>query len=355
MRNYFLLIAILSLYALAITGCKEERKGQELTQQKVKTRILAPKNGKLITKGNALTLSATFNLDEAENYSIYVNDSVVGSLPDLKERIELAINASYFKLGSNKIVLKTGKKEGGFLSDTRTIKVVSDQAPEIIEAEAVSVHPHQTSSYTQGLEFYEGDLFEGTGQYGSSALLKTKLNSGEILKQTTLSSQFFGEGITILNGTVYQLTWKSKKGFTYDVNTLEKTGEFFYNSEGWGLTNDGRFIIMSDGTERIYFRDPATFKIVKQIEVYTHKGALTNLNELEYINGKLYANIYTTNQIAVINPENGVVEQIIDASLLALEYRKNGEVLNGIAYNSLNQKLYLTGKNWPHLLEVVVK
>jgi glutamine cyclotransferase len=355
MPKYFLLLAIFSLSLLAITSCKEETKGEELTQQKVKTRIISPKNGALISKGDALTLTATFNLNEAKQYLVFVNDSAVTTLPDLKEKIELNLDAAYFKLGKNKIVLKTEKKAGGFLSDTRTIKVLSNQAPEVLDAEVVRVHPHQTSSYTQGLEFFDGQLIEGTGQYGASTLQKVDLNTGKIVKQQDLSSQFFGEGITVLNGSVYQLTWKSKKGFTYDVNTLEKTGEFFYNSEGWGLTNDGESILMSDGTERIYFRDPTTFKIIKQIEVYTHKGALSNLNELEFINGKIYANIYTTNQIAVINPENGIVEQIIDASLLALEYRKTGEVLNGIAYNSLTEKLYLTGKNWPHLLEVELK
>lgn len=355
MRKLLIFSTLFSLGFLLIVGCKEDTPKKNDYQKNIKTRITSPKNGFVVSKGEKITLSATFNVEEIKMFTLFVNDSTLKNTPAVQEKISFDINADYFVLGANKITLKAEKKDGTFLSDTRNIKVVSNQAPEILEAEVIRVYPHQTSSYTQGLEFYEGDLFEGTGQYGASALLKTNLESGAILKQTDISSQFFGEGITILNGTIYQLTWKGKKGFKYDVNTLEKTGEFFYNSEGWGLTNDGNTIIMSDGTERIYFRDPETFEILRQIEVYTDQGALTNLNELEFIEDKVYANIYTTNQIAVINPDNGIVEQIIDASLLALEYRKNGEVLNGIAFNESNKKLYLTGKNWPHLLEVEAK
>lgn len=352
MNKTIYITLLLSSMLFLQTGCNENPKKDRITTTKVKTRILSPKNGETIKKGENLSLTATINTEEIKSYTITVNDSIVTNVPNVVENVKFTINAEVFYLGANKIILKTENKDGSFTSDTRKISVLSNKAPELIDAEAVTAYPHLTSSYTQGLEFFKGELYEGTGQYGSSKLAKIDLKTGKEIKKIDLSNQFFGEGITILDNKIYQLTWKAQKGFIYDLTTLEKIGQFLYNSEGWGLTNNGTSLIMSDGSERLYFRNPITFEIEKQIEVYTNNGALSNLNELEFINGKIYANIYTTNKIAVINPDNGIVEKIIDASLLALDYRENGEVLNGIAYNTETEKLYVTGKNWPSLIEI---
>ena len=187
---------------------------------------------------------------------------------------------------------------------------------------------------------------------GQSILAQVDYKTGEHLKKITLDPEYFGEGITIFEDKVYQLTWQQNKCFVYDKNTLEKVKEFNYSGEGWGLCNDGNHLIQSDGTERLYFRNPSSFAIEKTIEVYSNNGPVKYLNELEYINGKIFANVYQSNNIVIINPTSGIVEGIIDASMVALTYRKGGEVLNGIAYQKSTDRIFITGKNWPNLIVV---
>jgi glutamine cyclotransferase len=167
-----------------------------------------------------------------------------------------------------------------------------------------------------------------------------------------LDATYFGEGITILGDKLYQLTWQNQKCFVYDKKTMQVTGDFSYQGEGWGMCNDGKSIITSDGTEYLYFRNPKNFQIDHYIQVYDNIGPRTNLNELEYIDGKIYANVYTTSTLVVIDPNTGKVLEEIDASELVTKGKNGGDVLNGIAYNRLNKKLYLTGKYWSLTFEV---
>ena len=215
--------------------------------------------------------------------------------------------------------------------------------------------PHDKNAFTQGLVFEEGFLYESTGLRGQSTLRKIDLRTGEILKTVSLKVNFFGEGITILNGKTYQLTWQDNVAFVYDKNNLNFLHKFFFDTEGWGLTNNGKNLIMSDGTSTIYFRDPETFKNIKQITVSDNNGPVKGLNELEYINGEIFANIWKSNLIARIDPKTGKVKSWINLEgLLTDKEKQNSGVLNGIAYDKKNDRLFVTGKNWSKIFEIEI-
>jgi len=220
----------------------------------------------------------------------------------------------------------------------------------------VATYPHDTSSYTQGLEFYKGKLIEGTGNYGKSKLLQTDLQTGKVTRELALDSAIFGEGITILNDTVYQLSWKEKKVLVYTASDFKKIKEFELNTEGWGLTNDGKNLIASDGSNNLYFYDPATFRLLRTQGVTEDGEPVVNLNELEFINGYVYANQYSiSSYIFKIDPESGHVVAKLDLTDLTNRIkarRPQVDVLNGIAYNPETKKIYVTGKWWPELYEI---
>ena len=242
------------------------------------------------------------------------------------------------------------------------ITIFNDIAPVTYSYEIINKYPHATDAYTQGLEFYNNELYESTGHYGSSSLRKVDLQTGEVLKKIDISSDFFAEGITILNDKIYLLTWKEGKGFIYDVDTFEKTGEFQYDQsqQGWGLANNGSTIYKSDGTEKIWFLDPETLAEEDFIQTVTHRTVATQLNELEWVEGKIYANTYQKDGVAIINPENGAIEGIINFSGLRDQLGNTddldpvNDVLNGIAYNKETGKLYVTGKDWDTIFEVKI-
>ena len=219
-----------------------------------------------------------------------------------------------------------------------------------------AVHPHPATSYTQGLQYADGRLWEGTGQHGESVVQTLDLATGRAEVFARLPKEDFGEGIALLDGKVYQLTWQSNKAYVYDARTGEKLKEFRYPGEGWGLTTDGKKLYMSDGTATIHTVDPATFRREKRVTV-TYKGApVEYLNELEWIGDKIWANVYTTDQIVVIDPATGVVEGVVDlAGLLPeTEMTATTDVLNGIAYDAEGDRIFVTGKNWPKLYEIEI-
>ncbi len=217
-----------------------------------------------------------------------------------------------------------------------------------------NTYPHDPNAFTQGLVIDDGLFYEGTGLYGSSSLRKIEPQSGEVLKIHNLSSQYFGEGITIYDDRIIQLTWKSQIGFIYDKETFNLIGTFNYSTEGWGITHDNKNLIMSDGTDSLYFLDPTTFTVVKKIHVRSDFVPVDMLNELEFISGEIFANVWQTDQIVKIDPETGNVTGWIDlAGLLSPEDKtENVNVLNGIAYDPQNGKIFVTGKNWPKLFEI---
>ena len=217
--------------------------------------------------------------------------------------------------------------------------------------------PHDASSYTQGLFFDGGSLYESAGQYGTSSLRKVDLQSGAVLQRYDFDSRYFAEGSCIVGDKLYVLTWQEHECFVFDAATFKKLGSVRYEGEGWGLTTDGKYLIMSDGTSRLRFLDPDTFMLKKELTVTMNGKNVTYINELEYIKGEIWANLYTTDMIARIDPETGKVTGVVNCSgLLPRSLRKpSTDVLNGIAYNPSTGRLYLTGKYWPKLYRVTIK
>ena len=219
--------------------------------------------------------------------------------------------------------------------------------------EVVNTYPHDQSAFTEGLVFENGVLYEGTGLWGQSTLRKVELETGNILQMRGLPAQFFGEGVTIYGDNIIQLTWQSNIGFVYDKDNFALLREFDYQTEGWGITHDGERLIMSDGTSTLHLLNPETFQEIGRIEVYDNEGSVTRLNELEYINGRIYANVWLTDRIAIISPQTSRVAGWIDLEgLLNREKYGGAGELNGIAYDVDNDRLFVTGKLWPKLFEI---
>ena len=228
----------------------------------------------------------------------------------------------------------------------------ANTAPVLYTYDVIQVYPHDEDAFTQGLIFEDGILYESTGLYGHSTLRCIELETGEILRRYDLSSQLFGEGITIVDDKIIQLTWRSNRGFVYDKRSFDLLQEFGYPTEGWGITYDGDRLIMSDGTATLHFLDPETFEKVSQVEVHD-ATPVAKLNELEYIHGEVYANIWQEDKIAIIDIQTGQVTAWIDLSgLQDLEDRDTDNVLNGIAYDVEEDRLFVTGKRWPQLFEI---
>lgn len=223
------------------------------------------------------------------------------------------------------------------------------------KVEVVREYPHDVTSYTQGLFFHDGQMYESTGVAGESTFRKVDMATGKPLRKLEFADRYFVEGSVVLGDNLYILTWHNNVAFVYDINTLEYRSTWSYPREGWGLTTDGRSLIASDGSSTLYFMTPE-FKMERQVTVKLQGRPMRLLNELEYINGKIWANVYTSDMILIIDPATGKVEATVDCSgLLPESLRKpDTDVLNGIAYNPADGKLYLTGKNWPRLYEVKI-
>jgi len=244
---------------------------------------------------------------------------------------------------------------GALVSPLTSVLPTPEMAPSepVYSFRVIYTYPHDREAFTQGLAYHNGYLYEGTGLRGRSSLRRVELERGKVLQLHPLEQEFFGEGIAILRDRLYQLTWQSGQGFIYDWQTFEPLGTWQYDGEGWGLTHDGTHLIMSDGTSMLRFLDPDTLQVVRQVEVRARSGPVVRLNELEYVRGEVYANIWRTDRIARIDPRSGVVVGWIDLSgLLAEEDRRGVDVLNGIAYDAESGRLFVTGKLWPKLFEI---
>jgi len=251
-------------------------------------------------------------------------------------------------------------------------KSVADKSPSVLSAppsaqtssapvkygyEVVATWPHDPKAFTQGLVFRNGDFLESTGLKGESTLRDVDLKTGRVLKQVSVPSQYFAEGLAVVGDQAFQLTWQNGKGFVYDVDTFRLEKEFAYDGEGWGLATDGHSLILSDGTSRIRFLDPTTFRVVRTINVTADGKPIDQLNELEWINGEIFANVWQTNEVVRIDPESGRVRGVIDFSglLNPLDRGPETDVLNGIAYDAAGDRLFITGKRWPKIFEVRLK
>jgi glutaminyl-peptide cyclotransferase len=237
---------------------------------------------------------------------------------------------------------------------TQSGEEAAADSPPVYTYQIVNTWPHDEEAYTQGLVFHDGQLFESTGLRGQSSLRRVELKTGKVKKKIEVAREYFAEGMTIFRDKIFQLTWQSKKGFVYDLKKFKPEGEFAYEGEGWGLTHDGHSLILSDGTNRIRFLDPASFQVQRTISVFDQGQPLTELNELEYINGEIYANIWKTDRIVRIDPTTGKINAWIDMTGLHHQGDEgNAEnCLNGIAYDAEHDRLFVTGKRWPNLYEI---
>nr|WP_294923855.1 glutaminyl-peptide cyclotransferase [uncultured Flavobacterium sp.] len=348
MKKYNFLTVI--LLGITLIGCGDTKKGENslftiddsafpahfLSDQSISIGILNPKS------------------KEIDSVVYFVNDKKVGTTPG-PEKFKFELKDQ--KLGYQ--YLKATVYFGGDSSDaTKRIELVSNVTAKPLKYKIVNTYPHDTASFNEGLEFHNDTLYESTGQKGTSYIRKYDYKTGKVYKQVDLDKQYFGEGITIVDGKLYQLTWEQKTGFIYDAATLklEKTFKYDKDIEGWGMTNDGKYIYHSDGTEKIWKMDPATQKLIDYINVYSGTSKIKAVNELELINGKFYVNVWQKDAIAVVNPASGAVEGILDMSGL----RKltpgitTADVLNGIAYNPKTKTIFVTGKNWSKMFEITV-
>jgi glutamine cyclotransferase len=301
------------------------------------------------------------NSKEIDSIAYFVNDKKVGSTK--------ATEKFKFELKDQKLGYQYLKATVYFGSDssdaTKRIELVSNVQPKALKFKIVNTYPHDTKVFTEGLEFYKDTLYESTGSGTSgsgisceSFIRKYDYKTGKIFKQIDLDPKYFGEGITFINDKLFQLTWQSKKGLIYNAKTLKLEKTFAYDKEieGWGMTNDGTYIYQTDKTEKIWKMDPATQKMLDYINVYSGTSKIKAINELEWINGKIYTNVWLKDAIAVVNPNSGAVEGILDMSSLRkfMPEITLEDVLNGIAYNPKTKTIFVTGKNWSKLFEITV-
>jgi len=247
-------------------------------------------------------------------------------------------------------------RSGSSRTVTRFIIVYSDVPPKRYGYKVINTYPHDREAFTQGLFFSKGVLYEGTGQQTGSTLREVELATGKVIRQLNLSSELFGEGITLFKDRIFQVTWQSKVGFVYERATFRQINKIYYQSEGWGLTTMKDQIVMSDGTNVLYFFDPESFTVVSRIEVYDNEQKVDSLNELEYINGEIWANIWMSDIIARIDPASGKVTGYINLKGILNDPGTNTsvDVLNGIAFDTEGNRIFITGKNWPKLFEIRV-
>jgi glutamine cyclotransferase len=340
MKNITFLISILAL--LLVSSCDDS--------YKLKLNV---------TKKTTLNSEVIISLKEKDDKPLDKVQFFINGIEIPAEGNSLTVNTNDLGVGKHAVSAlafypgTTKKKNNSF-------EIMADNPPAIYTYKIINSYPHDIKAYTQGLEYYNGFLYETTGRNGQSTLRKVEIKTGKVLQTISIDDKYFGEGMTILNDKIYWLTWQSKKGFVYNLETFELEKEFAYNEskEGWGLTNNGTELIKSDGTNKIWFLDPETLKEKRSIQVYTNKYALNKLNELELIDGKIYANKYQKNAIAIIDVKTGAVLGVANLVELENEMKKTqkllpeDEVLNGIAYDKENDRLFVTGKNWGRLFEI---
>ncbi len=288
----------------------------------------------------------------------YPLDSVQYFINGLPVSASGTVDISGYHLGKQ-AVSATVYFQGQKKQLNNTVYFLAADAPRVYTYEVLHEYPHDDKAFTQGFVFHNGYFYESTGQRGASSIRKTDIVSGKVLQKKDLDRRYFGEGMTIFRDKVYQLTWQSRIGFVYDLDSFEQESTFDYgqSAEGWGLTHNGEKFLKSDGTESIWFLNPETMKEESHIEAYTNKRKAERLNELEFINGKIYANIWQQNSILIIDPRSGAIEGIANLKGLQARAGQQGEdnVLNGIAYDPVNDRLFVTGKMWNKVFEIRLK
>ena len=352
------------LYMVLSAGCSDKKNRTEpslnpsgKTEQLEigKSKIIQPLMNQRIKIGEniQIILEASNSLIDIDSAIFFVEDEKIGTS---KSRPFICNwNVVNVKAGRNDIKTLVYYKNKTTGTNNLSVVVLPGQKPIQLSYQVLNVYPHDIHAYTQGLIYEDGYLYEGTGQNNESSLRKVDIKTGEPIRILNLPGEIFGEGITIFGNKIYQLTYKSQVGFVYDKESFESLQKVYYeNKEGWGLTDDGKQLIMSDGSNLIYFMDPEYFTETGRFEVYDENGPVERLNELEYIDGQIYANIYGSDMIVIIDPGSGIVTATVNFKGILPEKDKHSriDVFNGIAFNPDNQSIYVTGKYWPKLFEV---
>lgn len=320
-------------------------------------RFSAPEKGAMYHHGDEVRI-------ELEVKNKYPVDSIVLFLNE--KRVAVSDTPAFrlilpeIKVGKSllKVIVYHHENKRGIATQSIIVKPV--KAPVKYDYSVVKVLPHDAKAYTQGLVYHDGYMYEGTGQYGESSVRKVDMKDNSILSVLNIDGKYFGEGIAIYKDKIYQITWTSRVGFVYDLATFTQESVFSYNTQGWGLTTIGDELVMSDGSNKLYYVSPSSFSIVREIEVFDNKGEVVNLNELEYIDGLIWANVWMTDRIVMIDPATGVVKGELNMAKLLPAAERNrlddsDDVLNGIALNPEKGTVYLTGKRWPKMFEITYR
>lgn len=360
MMKFFLKILLVFFSFLFFTSCDEEKREElpkkkevSLTPVNQLVNFLYPTTNSMLTFGDSLSLKYKVLGNPLDSVVVKLNNKSLYSLPSLPK----IFYVDFETVGRHQLIF-TFYRGGESQNVFREVSVMSDVEPKKLSYKVIKRYSHDREAYTQGLEFVGKDFYESTGQYGVSDFRKVKLNSGEIIKKVPVSGEYFAEGLTYFKDKFYQLTWQKGICLTYDKNMSPIASRRLpFETEGWGLTHNDTCLIMSNGSENIYFLDSETLLPLKTLAIYNNTGKVLSLNELELVEGFLFANIYQSNNIAIIDLNTGKCIAMLNMKGL-LEDRfvveNQTDVLNGIAYNKQNKTLYVTGKNWPFLYQIEI-
>lgn len=353
MRILTHLVFVFIITILSMTNCAQSSK----QSRKPVTSIQLKGSNKNHTIGDILTINLETKIRNGSinKTELFLDGNMLTSSNETQ--FSYSLDTKNLMVGTHFLKTISTKEDGVIGENFQNFLLLSDLKPEKFGYKIVNSYPHNTAYFTEGLEIHNGYLYESTGQEGGSYIYKINLSNWKTIKQTKLDDKYFGEGITILNNKIYQLTYKTQIGFVRDLNTFEIIKTWNYkNEQGWGLTNDGQYLIMSDGTQFITYLDPETLNVIKKIEVCNNKSVVTNINELEYINGEIWANIWMTDTIVKIDSKTGKILAEIDLKGLLntqlLNQNTQVDVLNGIAYDAEKNRILVTGKFWPKIFEI---
>ncbi|HEY0056024.1 MAG TPA: glutaminyl-peptide cyclotransferase [Pedobacter sp.] len=343
-------ILILLIVSSVLVSCR--RKDKNFVS------FVSPEAGMGVSSGKALLLKTDAEPGTFDSIGYYIDTTFVGSRKDTST---FNVSTKGFPLGARLLTAKI-YKEAAVNEAASNIQLLAAKAPIQYKYTVVNTFPHDTSSYTEGLEYHDGFLYESDGGYedspeGASSLRKTDLKTGKVLKRVDIHGHYFAEGITVIGNKILQLTYQEGVAYEYDKNTFKKLREFPFSigtGQGWGLYFDGKHIYNTDGSNTIHILDPETYRRAGSIEVLNHTGPVNQLNELELIDGKLFANVYQSDKIVIIDPKTGSVEGEIDLTNLYPKRNEHADVLNGIAWDSKGRRLFVTGKKWNKLFEIKI-
>jgi len=355
LQFFKLIVVIIPLLSCCRKTAPNKSNSAEMPVRPSVVNLVSPVTNTVIHSGDSVKIAYTVNNDAVKVDSVAVFDGKKRSFSVTGDRREAFWHSGESKMGQTTVRVTVYYSDSLQESHNVNLVILSDIVPQKFDYKVIRKFPHDHEAYTQGLVYADGFLYESTGLEGKSSVRIVNIASGKPEKMVALAPKYFGEGIALFKDQIYQVTYKTQVGFVYDKKTLNQIRSFDYQiREGWGLTTDGMNLIMSDGSAQLFFIEPEYFTQVDQIRVFDNKGMVDSLNEIEFINGKILANVYGKSFIVIIDPATGKVLGKADFSELVPEGFKNdpGKVLNGIAYNPESGHLYITGKNWPVLYEI---